>query len=127
MSFANVVTAQEFCFPLGDVQKIFKALKECDLDQRELELRREQDALKDQRIANLEKELELAKQEIVLKDKIGEVKDMEIQATRRALADMEKITDRAIKLVEVSKPKSNWELYGLLGMAAFVVGHLIAK
>jgi len=95
--------------------------KECDLDRRELELRREQSALKDQRIANLEKELDLAKQEIVLKDKIIEVKDMEILATRRALTDMTQVADRSLKLAETSKPKSNWEVLGALGLVAIIV------
>jgi len=122
MSFVSAATAQELCFPLDDAQRILRNEKECDLDRRELELRRQQDALKDQRIANLEKELDLAKQEIGLKDKVIEVKDMEILATRRALADMEKVVDRSLKLAETVKPKSNWQLYGLLGVIAFVAG-----
>ena len=117
-----MATGQELSFPLPDAQRILRNEKECDLDRRELELRRQQDALKDQRITNLEKELDLAKQEIVLKDKMGEIKDMEILATRRALADMEKVTDRSLKLAETVKPKSNWQVYGLLAVIAFVAG-----
>ncbi len=127
MSFASVATSQELSFPLIDAQKILKNEKECDFDRKELELRKQQDILKDQRIANLEKELELAKKEIDLKDRIITIKDMEIQAKDRAFVDMKEVSDRAIKLAEVSKPKSNWQLQGLLGMAAFVVGVLIAK
>jgi hypothetical protein len=96
--------------------------KECDLDRRELELRKEQDALKDQRIANLEKELALAKQEIGLKDRIHGIDQMEVAATRRALADMEKVTDRSLKLAETVKPKSNWQLYGLLVVIGAIAG-----
>lgn len=98
--------------------------KECDLDRRELELRKQQDALKDQRIANLEKELELARQEIGIKDKIIAVKDMEIAAQQRAITDLKDISDRAIKLAETSKPKAigNWELLGIIGVVAFVAG-----
>lgn len=114
--------SQELCFPFDDAQKLLRNEKECDLDRRELELRREQSALKDQRIANLEKELDLAKQELSLKDKMLEIKDMEILATRRALADMEKVTDRSLKLAEIVKPKSNWQVYGLLAVIAFVAG-----
>jgi len=121
MSFASAGTAQELSFPLVDSQKILRNEKECDIDRRELELRRQQDALKDQRIANLEKELDLAKQEIVLKDKISEIKDMEIVATRRALMDMTQVADRSLKLAETSKPKSNWELLGAFGLVAIIV------
>ena len=121
MSFANVATSQELCFPFDDAQRLLRNEKECDLDRRELELRKEQSTLKDQRIANLEKELDLAKQEIGLKDRVIEIKDMEILATRRALADMEKVTDRSLKLAETSKPKSNWELLGGLGLIAIIV------
>jgi len=121
MSFASVAISQELCFPFDDAQKILRNEKEGDLDRRELELRRQQDVLKDQRIANLEKENDLLKQEIGLKDKIGEIKDMEILATRRALADMEKVTDRSLKLAETVKPKSAWEIYGPLGVIAIIV------
>jgi len=122
ISFSSVIAhSQELSFPLSDTQKILRNEKECDIDRRELELRRQQDALKDQRIANLEKELDLAKQEIVLKDKISEIKDMEIVATRRALMDMTQVADRSLKLAETSKPKSNWELLGGLGLVAIIV------
>jgi len=121
MSFVNVATSQELCFPFDDAQKILRNEKESDLDRRELELRRQQDALKDQRIANLEKELDLAKQELILKDKMGEIKDMEILATRRALADMEKVVDRSLKLAETVKPKNTWETYGPLAIIAIIV------
>jgi hypothetical protein len=80
------------------------------------------DQLKDQRIANLEKELDLQKREVELKDRIIGIKDMEIQAQARAFQDMKEIADRALKLAETSKPKSNW-LYivgGIIG--AFLIG-----
>ena len=122
-----MATAQELSFPLSDAQQILRSEKECDLDQRELQLRREQDALKDQRIANLEKELDLAKQELALKDRIIAIKDMEIEAQRQAFTDMKEVADRALKLAEVGKSKSNWQLQGLLGLAALIAGVLIAK
>lgn len=120
-----MATSQELCFPLDDAQKMLRNEKECDLDRRELDLRKQQDVLKDQRITNLEKELELAKQEIVLKDKILEIKDMEIQATRRALADMTQVTDRSLKLAETAKPSSNWQLLGLAGAIVFIAGMVL--
>lgn len=128
MNSANGVIAQELCFPIEDAQKLLRNEKECDLDRRELQLRREQDIVKDQRIANLEKELELAKQEIFLKDKVIEVKDMEISIRKRSFDDMKEVTDRALKLAEIAKPQSqpNWMLQGLLGLTAFVVGILIS-
>ncbi len=101
--------------------------KECELDRREIELRKQQDALKDQRIANLEKELELSRRENEMKDRIIAIKDMEIASTRRAFEDMKEISDRSLKLAEVSKPKTNWELQGLAVLAALVAGFLIGK
>lgn len=124
MSFANVAISQELSFPLNDAQNILRTEKECDIDRRELELRKQESDLKDQRIANLEKELDLTKQEIVLKDKIIEVKDMEILATRRALTDMTQVADRAIKLSETVKPKSNTLLYIIGGILAGLVAGL---
>ncbi len=37
------------------------------------------------------------------------------------------LTDRTLKLAEVGKPKSNWELQGLFGLAAYVLGLLVGK
>jgi hypothetical protein len=37
------------------------------------------------------------------------------------------LTDRALKLAEVGNPKLNWELQGVLGLAAFVLGFLAGK
>ncbi len=54
------------------------------------------------------------------------IKDMEIEATRRALTDMKDVSDRAIKLAETAKPKvGGWELYGVLGLAVFVAGLVV--
>jgi uncharacterized protein YydD (DUF2326 family) len=89
------------------------------------ELLRELDQVKDQRIANLEKEIELLKRENELKDRIIIIKDMEIAANRRAFEDMKEISDRSLKLAETAKPKSNWQIYGLAGLALFVVGVLV--
>ena len=37
------------------------------------------------------------------------------------------LIDRALKLAEVEKPKSNWELQAVLGLAAFVLGFMAGK
>jgi hypothetical protein len=37
------------------------------------------------------------------------------------------LTDRALKLAEVRKPESNWELSRVLGLPAFVLGFLAGK
>ncbi len=125
MSFASAAISQELCFPIDDSQKILRTEKECDVDRKELELRKEQNQLKDQRIANLEKELELVRRESEIKDRIIAVKDMEIQAKDRAFNDMKEVADRSLNLAEIGKPKSNWQLQGLLGVAAFAIGLLI--
>ncbi len=122
MSFGKEAIAQQLSFPLVDAQRLLRIEKECEIDQRELQLRKDQDTIKDQRIANLEKELELAKQEILLKDKVIAIKDMEIAATRKALQDMQTVTDRALKLAEVSKPTSNWQLTGIVAVIATAIG-----
>jgi hypothetical protein len=46
---------------------------------------------------------------------------------RTAFEKEKELTDRVLKLAEVGKPKSNWELQGLLGLAAFVLGFLAGK
>ena len=44
----------------------------------------------------------------------------EAEIDRVAFDKEKELTDRALKLVEVGKPKSNWELQGVSGMAVFV-------
>ena len=46
---------------------------------------------------------------------------------RTAFEKEKELTDRALKLAEAGKSKSNWELQGLLGLAAFVLGLLVGK
>jgi len=46
---------------------------------------------------------------------------------RVAFEKEKELTDRALKLAEVGKPKSNWELQELLGLVAFVLGFLVGK
>jgi hypothetical protein len=43
------------------------------------------------------------------------------------LRKKKELTDRALKLAEAGKPKSNWELQGILGVADFVLGFLVGK
>jgi hypothetical protein len=112
----------EICQGAEDVQAQVTKLKECDVDRKELELLREKDKVQEQRVANLEKEIALLKQELELKDRVIAVKDMEIGAQVRAFNDMKEVADRAIKLAETSKPKSNW-LYAVGAVvAAFAIG-----
>jgi hypothetical protein len=43
------------------------------------------------------------------------------------LRKKKELTDRALKLAEAGKSKSNWELQGILRVAAFVLGFLVGK
>ena len=43
------------------------------------------------------------------------------------LSRKKELTNRALKPAEVEKPKSIWELQGLLGLAVFVLGLLVGK
>jgi hypothetical protein len=47
--------------------------------------------------------------------------------SRIAFEKEKELTDRALKLVEVGKPKSNWELQGVLALAAFILGVLVGN
>jgi hypothetical protein len=46
---------------------------------------------------------------------------------RTAFEKEKELTDRVLKLAEAGKSKSNWELQGLLRLAAFVLGLLVGK
>lgn len=80
-------------------------------------------------IVEIEKSLALAQKELVLERReneinrrITQVKDMEIAALNRNFDQMKEVSDRALELSEVGKPKSKWELQGLLGAVAFALG-----
>jgi hypothetical protein len=51
----------------------------------------------------------------------------ESKVYRVAFEKEKELTDRTLNLAEVGKPKSNWELQGLLGLAVFVLGFLAGK
>jgi len=70
---------------------------------------------------------ELNQREIDLQKRILDIKDMEIKVTRQAVNDMKEISDRAIKLAEVSKPKSNWQLLGLAAIVGYIINELVHK
>jgi len=84
-------------------------------------------ALLEQRVSNLEKENDILKQQNAIQEKLTELAKREAEVYRIAFEKEKELTDRALKLAEVGKPKSNWELQGLLGLAAFVVGFLASK
>ncbi|MGA2318233.1 MAG: hypothetical protein ABSG71_17915 [Thermodesulfobacteriota bacterium] len=48
-------------------------------------------------------------------------------STGLLLRKKKELTDRALKLAEAGKSKSNWELQGILRVAAFVLGLLVGK
>jgi TolA-binding protein len=133
MSFAGWATAQpateagEICFGINEASKIIRTLKECDFDRRELDLLRQQVALKDQRIAQLEKENDLLKQEQSINQRILAVKDMEIEVHKKSFEQMKEVSDRALKLAETNKPQGNWMFYGLAALASIAFGALLAK
>jgi hypothetical protein len=63
----------------------------------------------EQRGANLEKENYLLKQNTI-QEKLTELAKREAEVYRVAFEKEKELTDRALKLAEVGKPKSNWEL-----------------
>jgi Ser/Thr protein kinase RdoA (MazF antagonist) len=80
-----------------------------------------------QRVSNLEMENDLLKQQNVIQEKLTELAKREAEVYRVAFEKEKELTDRALKLAEVGKPKSNWELQGVLGLAAFLLGLAIGK
>jgi len=103
-------------------------LRELDRRLQELTLLRLKSMEQGKTIIELEKSLasekrtnDLNEREIYLQKKIIEIKDMEIAGLNRNFDQMKEVADRSLKLVEVSKPKSNWELLGGFGLVAIIV------
>lgn len=108
-------------------------LREIDHRLQELDLLRLKSNEQGKTIAELEKSLiiekktnELNERELYLQKKIIEVKDMEIQGLNRNFDQMKEVADRAIKLAETVKPKSNWELLGGLGLIAIIITVIVS-
>jgi len=103
-------------------------LREVDRRLQELELLRLKSKEQAVTIVELEKSLliekkinDLNERELYLQKKIIEVKDMEIAGLNRNFDQMKEVADRSLKLAETVKPKSNWELFGALGLVAIIV------
>jgi hypothetical protein len=84
-------------------------------------------ALLEQRVSNLEKENDLLRQQNAIQEKLTELAKRETEIYRTAFEKEKELTDRALKLAEIGKPKPNWELQGLLGMAVFLLGFLAGR
>lgn len=115
-----------------DLKIGLKDLQEMDRRLQDYEILKEVDKTKDERITNLEKklvltqkELDLERRENELNKRIIELKDMEIQIHKQSFQDMKEVADRAIKLAETSKPKTNWGLIGTVLIAVFTLGLVI--
>lgn len=76
-------------------------------------------------LVDKEKLLDLEKRENALNLRIIEIQKREIEGINKNFDQMKEVADRSLKLAEIGKPKSNWQLQGLLGVAAFAIGMLI--
>lgn len=110
---------------LRDLQEVDRCFQERDV-------LREIQAENDKTIAELKKSLALAekvldleKKENDLNQRIIKIQEREIAAERRATEAMTAVADRAIKLAETSKPKTNWGLLGTILIAVFTLGLVI--
>jgi hypothetical protein len=78
-------------------------------------------------LAIAERERDLEKRDNELSQKIIGIKDKEIEGINRNFNQLKDVTDRAIKLAEISKPKSNWELQGILYGVAGIAGYFLGR
>lgn len=78
-------------------------------------------------LADKEKLLDLEKRENALNLRIIEIQKKEIEGINKNFDQMKEVADRSLRLAGISKPQSNIQLYGLLGLAAFVIGALVGR
>jgi len=112
---------------LQDLRKIDQCLQEWPILQDLVRKQDETNKKLEDSLATEKKLREIAERELALEQKISGIKDMENAMLRKGIEDLGKISDRAIKLVEISKPQSNWKVYGIAGLALFLAGILIGK
>ncbi len=108
------------CFPGSDAQRLLRIDEEAPLKDQKI-------AILEKRVSNLEKENDLLKQQNTIQEKLTELAKREAEVYQVAFEKEKELTDRALKLAEVGKPKSNWELQGILSLAAFVLGFLAGR
>jgi len=109
-----------FCFPKDEAQRLYRDTSENPLLKEKIAVLEEAERVNKQQIANVEQQIEIQK-------KLTEIAEKRAEVEHIAYERQKELTDRAIKLVEVGKPKSNWELQGVLGLAVFVLGVLAGK
>jgi len=89
--------------------------------------------LKDQEIALLEQRVQEKKNDLLKSpaerhpEEATDLAKREAEAYRIAFEKEKELTDRALKLAEIGKPKSNWEPPRVLGLAAFVIGLCVGR
>ena len=103
-----------------DAQRLLRIEEETPLKEQKI-------PLLEQRVSNLEKENDLLKQQNAIQEKLTELAKREAEVYRVAFEKEKELTDRTLKLAEIGKPKSNWELQGILGAAVFVLGFLTGR
>ena len=104
----------------GDAQRLLRIEEEAPLKDQKI-------VLLEQLVSNLVREDDLLKQQNAIQEKLTELAKREAEVYRIAFEKEKELTDRALKLAKVGKPKSNWEFQGVLGLAAFVLGFLPGK
>ncbi len=109
-----------FCFPKNEAQRIYRDTSENPLLREEIAVLEDADRVNKQQVANLEQQLDIQK-------KLTEIAEKRAEVEHIAYERQKELTDRAIKLAELGKPKSNWEFQGLLGAAAFAIGLLMGR
>lgn len=106
------------CFDIPDSQNVLRRLTDHGLTLQLIEAQEKE-------IAGLKRDLELAEREKNLQGQIIDLKDKEIAMLNRSFDQMKEISDRAIKLAEVGKPKTNWSLIGTVLLAVFTLGLVV--
>ena len=107
----------QLCFPVDEAGVLLRTVIEGDLLKQKIALLEETSAVQKQQIANLEAQLDIQKQ-------LTSVEARRADVERLAYEREKELTDRAIKMAEVSKPSSNWQISGLLAAVGIILGLL---
>ena len=108
------------CFPGNDAQRLLKIDEEAPL-------KNEKIAVLEQRVVNLEREADLLRRQAEIQERLIELAKREAEIYQKAFEKEKELTDRALKLAEIGKPQSKFQLMGLLGAVAFAIGVLAGK
>lgn len=111
---------EEICLDPVDARKALRCLMEAGIKDEKI-------SLLEREVEVLRREKEIANQEAEYQKRLVDLAQRETAVYKLAYEREKDLTERALKLAEVGRPKSDWQLQGALALGAILLGVIIGK